>query len=159
MKRLLTYWRIIGTGTGRIVFLCAAALLIIYTVLILFCGWSDRCLLGVLWFYHDLRYWPKVGTSLHWIAVIAMSWRITSHGLSSVLVKNNTRHERCQRIVLNVFDGVGRMGALVAGVCFLFPAELSVSTFVAMIGKYGHWFFDPIEMFVLLRCPQKIGQG
>ncbi len=149
MKRLLTYLRITGAGTGRIVFLCAAALLIIYMVLTLFCNWSDRRFFGNVWFYHDLRYWPDVCSSLLWTMVIAMIWRFTGYGLSSVLLKKNSRHERRWRIVLDVFDWLGRMGTLVAGIWFLYRAGLSFSALFALIGKYWHWLFDPMGILIL----------
>lgn len=64
MKRLLSSLRIAGTGAGRVVLIFATVLLLIYLILTLFCGWSDRRFFGNIWFYHDLRYWPNVCSSL-----------------------------------------------------------------------------------------------
>lgn len=149
MKRLLINLRIAGTGTVRIVFIFVVLLLLNYLVLTLFCGWSDRRFLGNVLFYHDLRYWPNVCSSLLWVAVIAMIWRLTGLGLSRVLVKENSRYKRRWRIVFDVFDGVGRIGTLVACVCFLLQARLSVSTLVATANTYWHWFFDPVGVLIL----------
>ncbi len=149
MKRLLISLRIAGTGAVRIFFISAAVLLLIYLVLTMFCGWSDRRFFGNVWFYHDFRYWPNVCSSLLWVAVIAMFWRIAGQGLARVLLKENSRYRNRWRIVLGVFDGVGRMGTLGACVCLLLRAGLSASTLVAIIGKYWHWLFDPIGILVL----------
>lgn len=149
MKRLFINLRIAGTGAIRIVFICVALLLLFHLVLTLFFGWSDRRFCGNVWFYHDLRYWPNVCSSLLWVAVFAMICRIGGLVLSRVLVKENSRYKRRWRIFFGVFDGVERTGTLVACICFLLQAGLSFSTLVATVGTYWHWLFDPVGVLIL----------
>lgn len=147
MKRLLTNLRIAGTGAGRMVIAFAAVLLLIYLALTLFCGWSDRRVLGTILFYRDLRYWPGICTALLWIGTGAIAWRI-----AAAVAYRRFKQATTNRFRLSVpvsFDVIGRIGTLVFCGIALYRNGLTVSRMGAGMVFYWHWLFDPIGVFIL----------